>query len=90
MFSIELPSLDAVKGTLDIQSTEDIEESCTKLEEVKDSVGKFRCISENENANEGSNKDSDDDDKDDAGVLFGANAPLVLSIAVVGALLQLL
>ncbi|MBE3043659.1 hypothetical protein IMZ48_14030 [Candidatus Bathyarchaeota archaeon] len=89
MFSIELPSLEAVKGTLDIQSTEDIEESCTKLEDVKDSVGKFRCISENENANEGSNKDSDDD-KDDAGVLFGANAPLVLSIAVVGALLQLL
>lgn len=87
--SIELPALEKVDGTFDVQSTEDIEDACKDLEDVKNVGGKFKCESENENANEGSDKDPSEDDED-AGVFLGANGPLVLSVAVIGGLLQLL
>lgn len=86
---IELPALEKVDGTFDVQSTEDIEDACGALEDVKNVGGKFKCESENENANEGSDKDPSEDDED-AGVFLGANGPLVLSVAVIGGLLQLL
>lgn len=90
---IELPSLNMVKGTFNVQSTEDIEDSCTELKGIDHIEGKYKCVGENEDANQaGKNggSGSSNDDEEDAAGLLGISAPVVLAVAAIGGLLQLL
>ena len=52
--------------------------------------GKSKCKGKNENANSGSGKDKVDDDDDSAGAFLGTSAPLVLTVAAIGALAHFL
>ncbi|KAJ2903249.1 GPI-anchored cell wall organization protein ecm33 [Zalerion maritima] len=95
--TVELPSVNDVKGAFDISSTSNIDDVCSEFEDLSSSGGSgkiqgtFTCSSNNENANDvnsdGSSSGGDGDDESSS-VVFGFSLPVAFSIAALGCLAQ--
>lgn len=99
--SVEFPSLEDVKGTFEVSSTNDIEDACTELKKNAPGSqggngviqGKFTCTSNNEKANTGStdgdSASGSSSNSSSAAVNVHVNSA-VIGLSFVGLLAQLL
>jgi len=89
--TVELPSLNDVKGAFDISSTSDISSVCTTFSAMSSSGGNgkiqgtFTCSGNNENANDvNSDGGSSSNNGNSAGVIIGSNLPIAFTVAALG------